>query len=270
MFKNMFIVKKNKLAFLSLIFSCFLSPEVLAGGPDDGFIDLGLYIGVGGTWNSIDMWNNLRTYQGNPNAGYDVYANVKDSGSRLAPMAQIGYAQMIDDVWSWGIQFQYKYLNYNLPTIAGIGQVPNDDPTAECACADLSVNLQNEWLMMVYFGGMWNRWYFSLGVGPSVFSMRDDIRYYPADFNGFTDVNKSTYLWGGGAQLGVNYYFTPKWFVGANYTYLITVASMFSNNINQEYFNTGTADGTTNAIFSRNYSFTVQEVMFTLNRVISA
>lgn len=236
-----------------------------AGGPDmPSMVTPGVYMGLGGSWNTVDMAVNTSvTSTVGDVVTTDTASNIKDSQSRLAPMAQLGYWGMIDDMWLWGIVGEYKYLNYNLNTNSGAYlDLVQKVKTAE---ADyLAVNLQHEFMLLLYFGATYDKGYLYLGFGPVLFTLRDSIRTYSqtASSPGFESFGSSDTIWGGAAQLGYNYYFNPTWFLGFNYTYTVTGNYNLSNAVT-------TTLETENANISvdRNYGFTVQEVMFSINKV---
>jgi len=252
-----------------------------AGGPDmPTMVTPGLYMGLGGSWNTVDMTVDTNIQQVAPDALATArqlsVANTKDSQSRLAPMGQLGYWGMIDDTWLWGLVGEYKYLNYNMNTASGNQGVvfPTTVSADTDAFGNLSVNLQHEFMILLYFGATYDKGYFYLGLGPVLFTLNDSVRHYfgggttfvgaPATFQ---SVSGSEVIWGGAAQLGYNYYFNPTWFLGFNYTYTVT-GDYSLNNVGTAWHNPGSsASADRDLSFNRSYSFTVQEVMFSINKV---
>jgi hypothetical protein len=232
-----------------------------AGGPDmPSMVTPGVYMGLGGSWNTVDMTVNTTfnsTVEGTTNSY--VLSNIKDSQSRLAPMAQLGYWGMIDDMWLWGLVGEYKYLNYNLNTINGTASVLNPGLASDVYSDALAVNLQHEFMLLLYFGATFDKGYLYLGFGPVLFTLRDSVRDYSAEGT-FVSTGSSDTIWGGAAQLGYNYYFNPTWFLGFNYTYTVTGNYQLSDS-----FTPGT-DALEFGL-NRDYGFTVQEVMFSINKV---
>ncbi len=231
-----------------------------AGGPDmPSMVTPGIYLGLGGSWNTVDMSVNGSIYEiptSGPQTPIETGHNLKDSQSRLAPMAQLGYWGMIDDTWLWGLVGEYKYLNYNLNTINGAGTVFTE------IYPYLAVNLQHEFMMLLYFGATFDKGYLYLGFGPVLYTLRDSAREYSTSTASFIGFGGSDTIWGGAAQLGYNYYFNPTWFLGFNYTYTVSGNYSLSNNVASV-----SASTTTNYAFNRDYGFTVQEVMFSINKV---
>lgn len=235
-----------------------------AGGPDmPSMVTPGIYLGLGGSWNTVDMSVNtaVNDVVGTTLTPVAASHNLKDSQSRLAPMAQLGYWGMIDDTWLWGLVGEYKYLNYNLNTINGAGSVVGLDSDF------LAVNLQHEFMMLLYFGATFDKGYLYLGFGPVLYTLRDSGRIYEtsAPHATTTTFAGSDTIWGGAAQLGYNYYFNPTWFLGFNYTY--TVSGNYALNNNVVVPAASTADTATTTAYNRDYGFTVQEVMFSINKV---
>jgi hypothetical protein len=243
-----------------------------AGGPDmPSMVTPGVYMGLGGSWNTVDMSVNTGINVAGESGVYDSavsVGNLKDSQSRLAPMAQLGYWGMIDDMWLWGLVGEYKYLNYNLNTINGSSAFVFPTGSAENSYGNLAVNLQHEFMLLLYFGATYDKGYLYLGFGPVLFTLRDSVRQYNETLgNGtFASFGSSDTIWGGAAQLGYNYYFNPTWFLGFNYTYTVSGNYSLSNNAT-EWYASPTATSTENLQFNRDYGFTVQEVMFSINKV---
>lgn len=253
----------------------------LAGGPDvPTMVTPGLYLGLGGSWNTVDMVaSGLNQYQTNTNGYVTGYAtdNFKDTQNRLAPMAQLGYWAPIDDVWLWGLVGEYKYLNYNT-TNANTGFTGSSNAANNVLAAsvdNLYTNLQHEFMLLLYFGAQYDKGYFYLGLGPVLFTLRNSVqRGGPGTAAGTGNpvqyqqsVSASDTIWGGAAQLGYNYYFNPTWFLGFNYTYTVTGDSTYTNTVNAGTFSSVVASATNTLNISRTLGFTVQEVMFSINKV---
>ena len=239
-----------------------------AGGPDmPSMVTPGVYMGLGGSWNTVDMSVNTSVLTGAELDTQSSVGNLKDSQSRLAPMAQLGYWGMIDDMWLWGIVGEYKYLNYNLNTINGIPEVAFPTASAGDSYGRLAVNLQHEFMLLLYFGATYDKGYLYLGFGPVLYTLRDSVRQYNDTLGAgtFASLGSSDTIWGGAAQLGYNYYFNPTWFLGFNYTYTVSGNYQLSNNNAEWYTTTGTSSE--NVQINRDYGFTVQEVMFSINKV---
>lgn len=103
--------------------------SAVAGGPEaPPMVTPGLYIGLGGAYDSYytkstygatgDITNNLtnqsltgvRVLSGNYAGAGNFSSNVTQD--QFAPMVQIGYWAPIDSTWLWGLQASYKYTNY--------------------------------------------------------------------------------------------------------------------------------------------------------------
>lgn len=240
----------------------------IAGGPEQPGVALGVYLGAGGSWATIDDSITWQTFSsGSRPIYYTVDGNFKDSQNRLAPWAQIGYAEMIDEVWLWGLAFQYKYLNYAQETLNGKDRIIYRTTANTKQYADLAVSFRNEMMLILYFGGVVDNQYFYLGIGSAMYTVRESVRHYLTD--GFVSVGEVTNLWGGAFQLGYNYYFSPTWFIQFNYTYTVLVESQFYNQLNRAYFNTGTSAGAIDLNIGREYNATTQEVMMSINKVFT-
>lgn len=262
------------------------SLPALAGGPDyPQQVTPGVYMGVGGTLNLEYMSVNTASSFFDTTTGAQIAttANIKDKQIDGAPMAQLGYWGMLGQRSLWGIVGEYKYLNYTFNTINGTNPIAFPNLASLPGYGDLSVNLQHEFMLLMYLGATYRSGYFYVGLGPVLFTLRDSIRNYVSldQGNNFQGTNNSDTIWGGAAQLGYNYYFDPTWFIGFNYTYTVTGNYALNNNTKnwQYYYYAAQTDaqGTTyvadianaDVNFNRNYSFTVQEFMFSLNKVFA-
>ncbi|OGO93995.1 MAG: hypothetical protein A3F10_00845 [Coxiella sp. RIFCSPHIGHO2_12_FULL_42_15] len=267
-----------------------------AGGPDvpAPMVTPGLYLGLGGSWNTVDESTgtiisasaNNATAAATGNLGGTTGRTAWDqydaSQNRLAPMAQLGYWAPIDNEWLWGIVAQWKYLGYKTQNENTSRGQFLDNATANpviFATAPANVSSQtrvnNEVLLLVYFGAQYDKGYFYLGLGPALFTAYNAVYANgittglpPAGPNTFSP-SVSTYetMWGGAAQLGYNYYFKPTWFLGFNYTYALSGTYNFGSSADQAAFESGTAANLATLNFSRNVQITIQEVMFSINKV---
>lgn len=150
-------------------------------------------------------------------------------------------------------------------------------------------HVSNEVLLLVYFGAQYEKGYFYLGLGPALFTAHNTI--YASGQTVFTTIDGSTantvanslsvststskVLWGGAAQLGYNYYFKPTWFLGFNYTYALSGTYNFNSGAmpfssfgpSAGVIPIGFSEANSNISFSRSVSVTLQEVMFSINKV---
>lgn len=240
----------------------------------------GLYVGVGGSWNTIDESFNSLLFTSNGRSGQDKYdVNL----SRLAPTAQVGYWVPLCNGWLWGVAGQWKYLAYETNNVnASRGQnLPNATfssinifgPKIDRDFTSQS-EINNEVLLLLYFGKQFNKGYAYLGVGPALFTASNSIFvssvHTPSgvgDHLVSTSVSSDKTVWGGAIQVGYNYYVEPTLFVNFSYTYAQTGKNNFNNSVNAAILNGASTPDATTLNLHRSISFRVQEVMFTINKV---
>lgn len=261
--------------------------SAFAGGPDvppAPMVTPGLYIGLGGSWNTVDVQNVVDGVEtnipGSPGVALSYHDHVDQQLNRLAPMGQIGYWSPIDSEWLWGLQANYKFINarfedYSLPNA---GAVWSADPTNG---AYLKTRLTHELFLMAYFGMQFNKGYFYLGGGPVMFRIAHKLgdpstsvsnaagtRFHLSE----TVFTNTDTVWGGGAQIGYNYYFKPDWFLGFSYTYVVTgdndILGFTTKNTNLSGLAAGLGGSADDTVRTNN-STTVQEVMFSINKVFA-
>jgi len=282
--------------------------SAFAGGPDvppAPMVTPGFYIGAGGSWNTIDAENTFSVNEtwkvAVPAAGYNVGDVVTGSSkvhylhrNRLAPMFQAGYWAPIDSDWLWGLQANYKYLDH--VDVVGLDQLGN---VATVLAGTLSVvagnstyrnmtakfKLTHELLLLAYLGMQFNKGYVYLGAGPAAFWVTDSLSMHgiigSGNANGAatgvisnTGEHKET-LWGGAAQIGWNYYFKPTWFLGLSYTYAVSAKKSFTlfdgkaGDYNQNFDQIEDIKNKVNIKINADKCVTVQEVMFSLNKVFA-
>ena len=88
-------------------------------------------------------------------------------------------------------------------------------------------------------------------AGPALFKTQSHIHNAIgfADINGVhqdltgapADFSSSEWVWGGAAQIGMNYFLSPSWFVDVNYTFAMSAS--FDINYSDRFSNP--SDGTT-------------------------
>lgn len=248
-----------------------------AGGPDYPVaVTPGIYVGIGGSLNleylSVNTAANYLDANSNP---VETTANLKNKQIDGAPIAQVGYWGKIGEESLWGMVTEYKYLNYTLGNINGVNTIAFPNLSSLPGYGDLSVNISNEFMLLLYFGATYRSGFFYVGVGPVLFTLRDSIRNYNQISEGtnFVGMAGDETLWGGAAQVGYNYFFRPTWFLGVNYTYTISGSFTLQNNrSNWDYWyydGDAAAITATNMHLTRQYNFTAQEFMCTLNKIFA-
>ncbi len=234
--------------------------------------EAGLFIGLGGSYNSVKTDQNLfasgvsdvfaggaLTAFGEAGGPANPYHNIN---STFAPQVQGGYFKnFTGSDHFWGVKFLYQYLD----------SVANDEAidspqagtftslvggttfTGNVIVQSSQVNSKHELALMPFIGHSFMNSVVYLGAGPSVIGARSNIYHSIgyADINGVhadisgeqVNFSNSKWMWGGAMQIGAAYYFSPSWFLDCNYTYSVTNA--YKNNNSSGFISSTTSGGTT-------------------------
>ena len=274
-----------------------------AGGMGTTELDLmhdGLFLGLGGDYNSINITQNswgkgISNIQSGGISSNGVAqgtgAPFHNTSNTFAPEIQAGYFKHITGTENlYGIKFAYQYLgsiatNSNL-YIPQLGETTNASTWAVSSLfgwvnADsVQVTTNHELTLLAFIGRSFGNKYIYVGAGPSLFNLKSK-NYYSigyADFDGATlDVtglvsyaSPSIWAWGGAAQLGMTYFMSPTWFIDASYTYAITGNNTTSHE--QAFINSSTIGKTSyvtsGTLFTRDtLSVSNQAVTLAINKV---
>lgn len=287
-----------------------ISSSVFAGsmGPAVTAPETGLFVGLGGSYNSVKLDQSL-----NPLIGT---TNVYDSGTLLAfgsaggpavpfhntqttfaPEAQVGYSRYFENNNEklWGIKLQYRYLGITstdsdlVAPQTGVLTTTTAIPiniafTGRATIQSAQVQIEHELDLIPFIGAAFSsKGQAYIGMGPSAFSTKTSLY----NVSGFADINgehtsitpsptnffSSTWLWGGVAQLGMTYVVKPAWYVDINYTYAVT--SKKNTSYSQPFTNNSvTSDGliyTTSGTLSgvARQRVTSQALIVSMNKVFA-
>lgn len=237
----------------------------------------GFFVGLGGSYNSVKFDQKVfASGVSNVYSGSTLVASGQAGGpanpfhstqSTFAPVAQLGYMRNLPcSNWLWGTKFSYKYLginfteqNINSPqygSFTNTSAAPVDTTfTGHVIIGSAQTAVNHELALIPFVGRSFDRSYIYLGAGPVVFGTQSNIYQVTgfADINGThvditgTPVNytNSRWMWGGAAQIGLNYYLGASWFLDFSYSYLVTAKYTNSNSslfasMTQGYTDTGT------------------------------
>lgn len=227
-------------------------------GPVDTKPSTGLFLGLGGSYNSVKLDQDLNPLIGTTQV-FDETGALISSGSAggpaipfhntqttFAPEAQVGYSRYFSESNNklWGIKLQYRYLGITATdqdiiapqqgSFTQTGAAPaNTAFTGRSTIQSAQVQMEHELDLIPLIGAAFSQKgqaYF--GVGPSVFSTKTSLY----NVSGFADINgvhssitpsptnffSSAWIWGGVAQLGMTYTIKPSWYVDINYSYAVT------------------------------------------------
>jgi len=238
----------------------------------------GFYAGAGFSWNTVDETfdSNLHTNQNR--SGQDRY---EASVNRLAPLVQLGYRYSFCNDWAVGMLAQWKYLNYKTPNVnSSRGQIL---PNATFSSINIfgpevirdftsKTRLDNEVMLLGYFGKQVTCGYVYLGLGPVLFTASNSVYnssvHTPngtGDHLISTSVKSYNTVWGGAALAGYQYFLDQDFFIDISYTYVQTGSCHFNNTINAANFNGANNPGPTTLLLSRKIKFSTQEFMLSMN-----
>jgi hypothetical protein len=262
----------------------------------------GVFIGLGGSYNSVKLDQYLNPLIGTSNV-YNNSGVLQSYGtaagpanpfhnvtSTFAPEVQAGYFKHFSSHSDalWGIKFQYRYPAVTLtdndivaPQFGTLTQVaggPTDTFTGRALIGSAQATINHELLLIPFIGKSFRKATSYLGVGPAVFGTQtnlDNITGY-ADYQGThvdvsgvpTSFSSSKWMWGGAAQIGMAYLFDPTWAVDIYYTYAVTTLNKTN------YLASFTSSTSTNVTQGTLYGVasqrpTVQSLAITINKVFS-
>ncbi len=255
----MFLKLKNIIIPFSMI-----STSLFAG--DMGHQPIGhFFLGLGANYSSVSIqqasWglgiSNLSTNgqltsqgiaQGNA-------APFKNTSLNFSPEIQTGYLKNFNNDMYYGIKFTYQYLgitatNRNL-YLPQVGELRSFNPPSISsmfgyANADsVETTINHNMNLFALLGKQLGNKYFYIGSGPSVISLRsqnyNSIGYALIDgqtlnVTGLVNYSSPTiWAWGGAAQIGMNYFIDPSWFLEASYTY--SIAATYVSPHEQSFIN---------------------------------
>ena len=270
------------------------------GATESDLMHDGLFLGLGGSYNSINITQNswgegISNIQTNLGANSNGIAQgtgtpFHNTTNTFAPEIQAGYFKHITGTPNlYGLKFSYQYLgatatNSNL-YIPQLGTTTSSSGTTSSLFGWVDANAvqvttNHELTLLAFIGRSFGNKYVYFGAGPSLFNMQSK-NYYSigyAEFNGAAlDVtglvsysSPSIWAWGGAAQLGMTYFFTPTWFIDASYTYAITGNNTSAHE--QTFTNTSNVAGTpyitSGTLFTRDtLSVINQALTISINKV---
>lgn len=260
---------KSKIQNVVLSFS-LLGTSAFAGTMGAASNPQGLFIGVGGNYNSLKIqqnswglgvsslyingvYNSIGIAQGDA-------APFKNTSQSLAPEIQAGYVRNYNDNLYYGLKFTYQYLNAVATNrdlyLPQTGTLTSASGTTSSmfgyAIADsVEVTMNHNMNLFAMVGKQFGNKSIYLGAGPSVTSLQSQnynsigyaiVNGETLNVTGLVNYGSPTFwAWGGAAQIGMSYFITPSWFIDASYTYS-AVQSRISRH-EQAFTNTSTLTG---------------------------
>lgn len=284
-------------AYLLTVTTCFAGDM---GTTKSDLMHDGLFMGLGGNYNSINItqnsWgkgiSNILTSTGVNSNGIaqGTGAPFYNTANTFAPQFQAGYFKHFAGTQNlYGLKFSYQYLgstatNSNL-YIPQLGVMTSSTGVTSSLfgyvnAESVQVKTNHELNLLAFIGRSFGNVYVYLGAGPSLFNLQSQNYYSigyaevagaPVDVTGLVSYSSpSTWAWGGAAQLGMTYFFSPTWFIDASYIYAVTGNNTTAH---QQTFSNSSIIGSTSyttsgTLFTRDtLSVSNQSFMLSINKV---
>ena len=228
------------------------SSSFAAGGSSPSTVPRSaLFVGLGGSYNSVNFGNQNVYAQGVSN----IYLNgalvaVGSAGgpadpfistqSTFAPAAQVGYFRhFADSNWLWGVKFSYSYLqatstnqNVVIPQVGSFTSANSDTFTGNVVVRSYQTSINHQMTLTPLIGRSFERSFIYFGAGPSLSQTQSSLN----GVIGFADINgghtnitgtpssfsSSSWVYGGAAVVGATYFLDQSWFLDLSYTYVRT------------------------------------------------
>jgi hypothetical protein len=259
--------------------------------PDSAF-----YLGIGGSFNSVDFNSQSIEATGLSNAYDKTTGAFLSSGSAggppvnlgmgsqtgFAPGAQAGYFKHFQDSkWLWGAKFSYNGLglsstaqNFLIPQSGSYGA---SSFTGNATVRTFKTNISHQFALMPFIGHSFDNSFIYAGAGPTVSQINTnidnligfaDIKGNVTDISG-TPQNFSSSQWvvGGAVTVGATYFLDASWFIDANYNIAMTPSQTanYSSTFNNTNGNTN-INYTGSLIGSSTGKTTTQTISISINR----
>jgi hypothetical protein len=240
-------------------FLCFCATVLFAEEPLPTKLKNGLIFGVGGSYNSITIDQQIKGSSfSSIFSGASLVALGESGGtanpyhethSTLAPQAQLGYLHRFSNSsWFLGCKAIYQYLGLTF-TENTLDSFPNGAYTVVGEGDDVWVGhflisssqtqINHELLFLPLFGYFFNDSSVYFGVGAALFGTENNLYGVKglAQVNGASvdvigsspNLSFSEWIWGAVAQIGWIYPFSSSWFLDLNYSYAATATATFQN-----------------------------------------
>jgi hypothetical protein len=250
-----------------------------------------LFVGLGGSYNSVDFGDQHIFAQGVSN----IYQNgllvafgaaggstdpYLDARSTLAPTAQVGFFHHLgSSKWMWGAKFSYSYLeatstaqNVTVPQAGSFTSNNSDTFAGNVLIRAYQASIHHQMTLMPLVGRSFERGFVYFGAGPSLSQVQTNLDGVIgfADINGShtnitgtpSNFSSSPWVYGAAATIGATYFLDRSWFLDLNYAYARTKTgtSSFSGP-----FASTTSGYTDTGILSGTYSGEVITQSFTIS-----
>jgi hypothetical protein len=254
-------ISHSKLNKIALVLSVIGS--IAAGGaehgnaqstnsfPGDSVPNAALFIGLGGSYNSVHFSDQNIYAQGvsvvtlggtlvafgSAGGPADPYSNTQ---STFAPTAQAGFFQhFAGSKWLWGAKFSYSYLGATatnqsviIPQVGSFTSATPDTFTGNVVVRSYQTSINHQMALMPLIGRSFEKSFVYFGAGPSLSQTQSKLNGVIgfADINGVhtnitgtpSNFSSSPWVYGGAAVIGATYFFDASWFLDLSYSYGMT------------------------------------------------
>jgi hypothetical protein len=229
----------------------FAGGSVHGSSPASDVPKAAFFIGLGGSYNSVDFRNQNIYAQGisdiylngtlvafgSAGGPADPYSNTQ---STFAPAAQVGYFQhFAGSNWLWGAKFSYGYLRVTsinqsviVPQAGSFTSTNSDTFTGNVVVRSYQTGINHQMAFMPLIGRSFEKSFVYFGAGPSLAQTQSNLNGvigFAALNVGHTNItgtpsnfSSSAWVYGGGATVGATYFFDPSWFLDLSYTFAMT------------------------------------------------
>lgn len=189
----------------------------------------GFYVGAGGGY--INTAISGTTYVSmSTSPGTSQYPLITTLTNHIAPLIDAGYSYPVYNNWLLGVKGLYKYLGSEQEALSWTATFP---VTNTYQSAGLYTKLVQDFALLLDFGYQFDNWLIYGGVGPggatASFKLNGDN--FPATSSTSIPVNLQTQttLWGGAAQVGVQYLLPNRFAIDLSYNFTATANSALNN-----------------------------------------
>ncbi len=197
----------------------------------------GFYVGAGGSYIYSDIsGTSYATMSTSP--GYSQYPLVTIMTNHLAPIVDAGYYYNLNNHWLVGVKGLYKYIGSEQKALDWSGTFP---VTNTYQSAGLYTKLVQDFSLLLDGGYQFGHWLLYAGVGPggatAEFKLNGDVLAATSTYSMPVNMKTQTILWGGAAQVGVQYLLPNRFTVDLSYNFTATANTSLNTIIFPSYTN---------------------------------
>lgn len=240
----------------------------------------GLYLGLGGTFSTIDEDFKSFMHTNTDKSSFDLYESHQN---RLTPLIQVGYWSPTCTKWLWGMELKWQDLGYKTSNEesnrgqhlenATFSSINFFGPEVDRDFSSIT-KMNNQITFLGYVGESVWKGFAYVGIGPALLNASNTIYVSSVHIpNGIgdhlisTSVRDNKTAWGGTIEVGYNYYLSSTWFLNVSYMYSQMNKTKFKNLANTAILNGFDAPGATTLGVDRSLDFRQQAICLSFNKV---